>query len=120
MANKYIIGYSAIEYEIAGVLLPKRNYSEFEKKHGKKAYAEVTDEQLSVLQNDSVFNTLIENKMLRVLDHIPGFALSGEDRANRKLEEAEKKYSSEIEQLKAELAAAKAELKKKNVKKQEE
>ena len=120
MANKYIIGYSAIEYEIAGILLPKRNYSEFEKKHGKKAYTEVTDEQPSVLQNDSVFNTLIENKMLRVLDHIPGFALSGEDRANRKLEEAEKKYSSEIEQLKAELAAARAELKKKNVKKQEE
>lgn len=120
MANKYIIGYSAIEYEIAGILLPKRNYSEFEKKHGKKAYTEVTDEQLSVLQNNSVFNSLIENKMLRVLDHIPGFALSGEDRANRKLEEAEKKYSSEIEQLKAELAAAKAELKKKSVKKQEE
>ena len=40
MANKYIIGYSAIEYEIAGILLPKRNYSEFEKKHGKKAYTE--------------------------------------------------------------------------------
>lgn len=120
MANKYIIGYSAIEYEIAGILLPKRNYSEFEKKHGKKAYTEVTDEQLSVLQNDSVFNILIENKTLRVLDHIPGFALSGEDRANRKLEEAEKKYSSEIEQLKAELAAARAELKKKNMKKQEE
>lgn len=120
MANKYIIGYSAIEYEIEGILLPKRSYTEFEKKHGKKAYTEVTDEQLSVLQNNSVFNTLIENKMLRVLDHIPGFALSGEDRANRKLEEAEKKYSSEIEQLKAELAAAKAELKKKNVKKQEE
>lgn len=120
MANKYIIGYSAIEYEIAGILLPKRNYSEFEKKHGKKAYTEVTDEQLSVLQNDSVFNTLIENKMLRVLDHIPGFALSGEDRANRRLEETEKKYTSEIEQLKAELAAAKAELKKKNTKKQEE
>ena len=120
MANKYIIGYSAIEYEIAGILLPKRSYSEFEKKHGKKAYTEGTDEQLSVLQNDSVFNTLIENKMLRVLDHIPGFALSGEDRANKKLEEAEKKYSSEIEQLKAELAAAKAELKKKNAKMQEE
>lgn len=120
MANKYIIGYSAIEYEIEGILLPKRSYTEFEKKHGKKAYTEVTEEQLSVLQNNSVFNTLIENKMLRVLDHIPGFALSGEDRANRKLEEAEKKYTSEIEQLKAELAAAKAELKKKNVKKQEE
>lgn len=120
MANKYIIGYSAIEYEIEGILLPKRSYTEFEKKHGKKAYTEVTEEQLSVLQNNSVFNTLIENKMLRVLDHIPGFALSGEDRANKKLEEAEKKYSSEIEQLKAELAAAKAELKKKNVKKQEE
>lgn len=120
MANKYIIGYSAIEYVIEGILLPKRSYTEFEKKHGKKAYTEVTEEQLSVLQNNSVFNSLIENKMLRVLDHIPGFALSGEDRANRKLEEAEKKYTSEIEQLKAELAAAKAELKKKNVKKQEE
>lgn len=120
MANKYIIGYSAIEYEIEGILLPKRSYTEFEKKHGKKAYTEVTEEQLSVLQNNSVFNTLIENKMLRVLDHIPGFALSGEDRANRKLEEAEKKYTSEIEQLKAKLAAAEAELRKKNTKKQEE
>jgi hypothetical protein len=111
MANKYIIGYTAVEYNIAGILIPKKSYSDFEQRRGKKAYTEVDETQLAVLQNDKVFNTLLENKMVRILDHIPNFALSGEDRANRKFAEAEKKYTSEIEQLKAELEAAKAELK---------
>ena len=120
MANKYIIGYTAVEYDINGILVPKRSYTEFEKQHGKKAYTEVTEEQLAVLQNCSVFNTLIANKMVRVLDHIPGFALSGEDRANKKLEEANRKLeesnnkveesTKEIEKLKAELLSAKKEL----------
>ena len=120
MANSYIIGYTAIEYDINGILIPKRNYTEFDKQHGKKAYTEVTEEQLATLQNNSVFNTLIANKMVRVLDHIPGFALSGEDRANRKLEEANRKLeesnskieesTKEIEKLKAELLKAKKEL----------
>jgi len=117
MANKYIIGYTAVEYNIAGILIPKKSYTEFEKKHGKKPYTEVDDNQLALLQNDKVFNTLLGNKMVRILDHIPNFALSGEDRANRKLAEVEKKYTSEVEKLKAELAATKAELansKKKN------
>lgn len=108
MANKYIIGYTAVEYDINSILLPKRSYTEFEKQHGKKAYAEVTDEQLAMLKENSIFNTLLQNKMLRILDHIPGFALSGEDRANRKLAEVEKKYTDELTQLKAELAKAKA------------
>lgn len=120
MANSYIIGYTAIEYDINGILISKRNYTEFDKQHGKKAYTEVTEEQLAMLQNNSVFNTLIANKMVRVLDHIPGFALSGEDRANRKLEEANRKLeesnskveesTKEIEKLKAELLKAKKEL----------
>ena len=59
MANSYIIGYTAIEYDINGILIPKRNYTEFDKQHGKKAYTEVTEEQLAMLQNNSVFNTLI-------------------------------------------------------------
>lgn len=110
MTNKFIIGYTAVEYDIAGILIPKKSYTDFEKKHGRKPYTEVDEEQLSILQNDSVFNTLLENKMVRILDHIPNFALSGEDRANRKLAEVEKKYTSEIEQLKAKLAETEAEL----------
>lgn len=110
MANKYIIGYTNVEYRIGDVLLPKRNYNDFEKNHGKKAYSEVTEEQLAVLKENSVFNTLLDNKMIRVLDHIPNFALSGEDRANQKLKETEKKYTEQIDKLKAELADTKAKL----------
>lgn len=117
MANKYIIGYTNVEYRIGDVLLPKRNYNDFEKHHGKKAYTEVTEEQLAVLKENSVFNTLLDNKMIRVLDHIPNFALSGEDRANQKLKETEKKYketekkyTEQIDKLQAELAEAKAKL----------
>lgn len=110
MANKYIIGYTNVEYRIGDVLLPKRNYDDFEKHHGKKAYSEVTEEQLAVLKENSVFNTLLDNKIIRVLDHIPNFALSGEDRANQRLRETEKKYTKQIDKLQAELAEAKAKL----------
>lgn len=110
MANKYIIGYTNVEYRIGDILLPKRNYNDFEKHHGKKAYSEVTEEQLAVLKENSVFNTLLDNKMIRVLDHIPNFALSGEDRANQKLRETEKKYTEQIDKLQAELAKANAKL----------
>ena len=110
MANKYIIGYTGIEYIIGDVLIPKRSYTEFERQHGKKPYAEVSEEQLDALQKNKVFNTLLQNKIIRVLDHIPNFALSGEDRANRKLVETEKRYADEVEKLKAELADARAKL----------
>jgi hypothetical protein len=110
MADKYIIGYTGVEYFIGDVLIPKRSYTEFERQHGKKPYAEVSEEQLETLKKNKVFNTLLQNKMIRVLDHIPNFALSGEDRANRRLAEAEKRYTDEVEKLKAELAEAKAKL----------
>lgn len=114
MANKYIIGYTNIEYRIGSVLLPKRNYNDFEKQHGKKAYSEVTEEELAVLKDNKVFNTLLDNKMIRVLDHIPNFALSGEDRAKQELLEMKKKYTEELDKLHAELIVTKAKLAKRS------
>lgn len=108
MSNKYIIGYTMVEYFIEDMLIPKKVYSDFERQHGKKPYTEVTEEQLARLNNSKVFTSLLNEKAIRVLDHLPAFALSGEDRATRKLKEAEDKYEAKIAALQAEIEKLKA------------
>lgn len=103
--NKYIIGYTAIEYNIKGILIPKKVYSEFELSRGKKRYTVVTAAQLKELKSVKLFNNLLDIKAIRVLDHLPGNAMSDEEKIiTQKTKLADK--DKEIARLKAKLKAA--------------
>lgn len=68
----YIQSYYPYEHEIIeGLIIPKRNYSEYEMQMGKRSIIEVTEEQLNVLKTAKVFNALVQSKKYRILDNIP-------------------------------------------------
>lgn len=100
--SKYIVGYTDYEYVINGVFIPKHNYNDAEKAKGKLGYTEIDDSKLAELQKVNVFNSLIDLKKIRVMDHKPSWAVSAEDKANA--------YKSELEAVKAELEATKQKL----------
>ena len=76
----YIIGYTFNEFLIGDVLVPKKVYTEEEKARGKKNFTEVSDKTLEALRTNNVFNALESTKKLRVLDKLPGWAVSGGER----------------------------------------
>ena len=76
----YIVGYTEVEFLVEGVLLPKKVYSSEEKARGKKEITEVGDVVLAQLRANKVFIALETAKKIRVLDKLPGWAVSGADR----------------------------------------
>jgi hypothetical protein len=77
---KYIIGYTNKEYLIGELLLPKKTYTAEEKLRGKSEVTPVSEEDLKVLAQNTVFAGLLEQKKIRILDKQPEWALSGETR----------------------------------------
>lgn len=76
----YIIGYTSNEFLIGNFLVPKKVYTEEEKAHGKKNFTAVSEEDLKQLRTNKIFNALEAGKKLRVLDKLPGWAISGGER----------------------------------------
>lgn len=110
--NYYIIGYTAVEYNVDGILLPKKTYTAEEKATGKKEVTKVSEEQLVILRANKVFMALENTKKIRVLDNLPSWAVSGADREaalmTRIKELESKKAPGKVTALEAELTAAKA------------
>lgn len=77
---KYIIGYTNLEFNVGGLLLPKKVYTEEEKARGKKNILPVTDEDITMLESNKVFKTLLDTKKIRILDKLPSWAVSGVER----------------------------------------
>ena len=99
--SNYIIGYTFNEYLIGNILVPKKVYTEEEKARGKKNYTEVSEDDLKALRTNKVFLALEAGKKLRVLDKLPGWAVTGGEREtqlqaqNRALEEELKNKDAE-------------------------
>lgn len=110
--NNYIIGYTSVEYNVGGILLPKKVYTAEEKAAGKKEVTKVSEEQLIILRANKVFMALESTKKIRVLDQLPSWAVSGADREaalTARIKELESKKSpGKVTALEAELSAAKA------------
>ena len=111
--NNYIIGYTSVEYNVGGILLPKKTYTAEEKATGKKEVTKVNEVELKTLRANKVFVALENTKKIRVLDQLPSWAVSGADREAAlvaKIKELEgKKVPGKVSALEAELSAAKAE-----------
>ena len=78
--NNYIIGYTSVEYNVGGILLPKKTYTAEEKATGKKEVTKVNEVELKTLRANKVFVALENTKKIRVLDQLPSWAVSGADR----------------------------------------
>lgn len=97
----YIIGYTSNEFLIGNFLVPKKVYTEEEKARGKKNFTAVSEEDLKQLRTNKVFNALEAGKKLRVLDKLPGWAVSGGER--------ESALQAKNKELEAALQASEAE-----------
>jgi hypothetical protein len=75
-------------YEVAfgDVTIPKANYTEHEMKYGKRAYIEVSNEELELLKTDKIFQALVTSKQYVISDTLPSGLMSFDDLA--KLREA--------------------------------
>ncbi len=116
MAKKYyIIGTTANEFVIGNILLPKHSYDDVERSHGKCPYTEVSEEEYeNILKPSNAFNDLLKVGYIQLLEKLPAFAMTGDEKAvqyKRQLNNAESKLQErdeEIAALKAKLAAYKA------------
>lgn len=78
--SNYIIGYTNLEFNVEGLLLPKKTYTPEEKARGKKDFLAVSADDMKKLQTNKVFNTLLASKKIRVLDKLPSWAVTGVER----------------------------------------
>ena len=78
--SKYIVGYTNLEFNVEGLLLPKKTYTQEEKARGKKDFLAVSEDDMKKLQANKVFNTLLATKKIRVLDNLPSWAVTGVER----------------------------------------
>lgn len=100
---KYIIGYTAFEYAVCGVRIPKKMSSRADQP-GEKGVTEVTEEKLKELRQNRVFKHLEENKDIKVLDTKPSWAITHVEKIQQKDTENEK-LRKEVEELRKQLAA---------------
>ena len=78
--SNYIVGYTNLEFNVEGLLLPKKTYTQEEKARGKKDFLAVSEDDMKKLQANKVFNTLLATKKIRVLDKLPSWAVTGVER----------------------------------------
>lgn len=78
--SNYIVGYTNLEFNVEGLLLPKKTYTQEEKARGKKDFLAVSEDDMKKLQANKVFNTLLDTKKIRVLDKLPSWAVTGVER----------------------------------------
>lgn len=78
--SNYIVGYTNLEFNVEGLLLPKKTYTQEEKARGKKDFLAVSEDDMKKLQANKVFNTLLATKKIRVLDKLPSWAITGVER----------------------------------------
>ena len=78
--SNYIVGYTNLEFNVEGLLLPKKTYTQEEKARGKKDFLAVSEDDMKKLQANKVFNILLATKKIRVLDKLPSWAVTGVER----------------------------------------
>jgi hypothetical protein len=67
----YILGTRNREYNIEGILLPKKAYNEREIELGRKSVVEIDDVQYAKLSSNPIFQSLIKNGDILIRDKAP-------------------------------------------------
>jgi hypothetical protein len=93
---KYVQSFFPYEVNFNGVVIPKKDYSIFEKEAGKRNIIGLEDDVLELLQEDGYFNDILKNGKYRILNNMPSeYKTSGDfiNELNSKLAEKDKEIA---------------------------